>query len=616
MRILTVSFFDDNYGDMLIRICFDRLLKVAMKNLGFDELDYVIYNMNIKEIDADRIAGADLVLFSGGALFGFNNLGSFDAIDTITAIADEHSVPVVFSSIGINNMHANEQSGERLNEILMRRCIKAMSVRESAEIFVPFAEGCDFEIVSVCDPAVWAKHVYRKDVQEVRKAKDRKIVGLNIVRGGLFKANFKAWSLDDEAKFIKKLVAMLEEKEIDYRLFSNGSVLDTNSMMYIAKHLEIPDEKLICPDSTKEVVRAIAGFDAVTAIRLHAGIISYALDIPSINLVWNEKIPHFYRNIGHPERAIEIGGRRPLSDDPDGSQPKLSLAEITLQSICELLYDVDYHADDAYLMSLYRYLFTTLGKIFHRNTDDKEYPFETVSHMMGLQESDIGDDITDYRTKLSRSRYCYHVLSERNHQLRYRNIKLQRYLREIYRSPYYRSYHFLTGLLKIREPVRYEPAVMEDLDRVRDLFNAATANLQIQKIPQWDENYPTDADFTPDIQSGRMQLVYKGKRLAAVYTLTGNAPDRFLEAQWNHPDESSMTLIRLALHPDCEAFGMPKKILTHIITELKDAGIQNLHAEVCQRNTYDSKLYQKMGFVKVGETILFGKLYDLMELHL
>ena len=88
MKILTISFFDDNFGDMLIRICFDRLLTVAMKNLGYSDGDFVIDNMHIKEIDEEKIASADLILFSGGAMFGFNNLGSFDAIDAITAIAE------------------------------------------------------------------------------------------------------------------------------------------------------------------------------------------------------------------------------------------------------------------------------------------------------------------------------------------------------------------------------------------------------------------------------------------------------------------------------------------------------------------------------------------------
>lgn len=394
MKILTVSFFDDNFGDMLIRICFDRLLKVALKNLGISEGEYSIDNMHIKTPDEEKITSADLILFSGGAMFGFNNLGSFDAIDRITALAQEKNIPVVFSSLGINNMHADGESGARLNAILRRPCVRAMSVRESADIFAPFADDCSFEVVSVCDPAVWAKHIYRREIQEEKGAKERRIVGLNVVRGGLFKANGNKWTLDSEEQYYKKLCALFDENGIEYRFFTNGSVLDNNSMEYITKRIGIPADKLITPDCTREVVRAIGGFDAVLAIRMHSSIISYALDVPSINLVWNEKIPHFYQSIGCPDRALALENSTP---------------EVVLRLTQELLDDQGYKADESYLMTLYDFLYATLGTILNKPAESP-YSIAEVSHMLGMQESGVDDDMLDYRTKLSRSRYCYRVL--------------------------------------------------------------------------------------------------------------------------------------------------------------------------------------------------------------
>ena len=426
MKILTISFFDDNFGDMLIRICSDRLITVALKNLGCDDSDFAIENMHIKEINEEKIASADLILFSGGAMFGFNNLGSFDAIDAITALADEKGIPVVFSSLGINNMHANEESGARLNAILTRKCVRAMSVRETADVFTPFAGGCDFAIESVCDPAVWAKHVYRKEVQEVKSAKKRRIVGLNVVRGGLFKANGIKWTLDDEAAYFKELVRLFEQKGIEYRFFTNGSVLDNNSMSYIAKQIGVSDEMLITPDSTREVVRAIAGFDAVLAIRMHSAIISYALDVPSIDLIWNEKIPYFYKNTGYPDRALEM---------------EMCTPEVVLRMTQELLDDRGFKANDDYLMTLYGYLYRTLAAILKKPAD-KPYDFAEVSHLMSMQESGVEDDLTDYRTKIRRGRYCYQVLfnadMDRRHQIRdlKKEVKANKKLADEYKQKY------------------------------------------------------------------------------------------------------------------------------------------------------------------------------------
>lgn len=426
MKILTISFFDDNFGDMLIRICFDRLLTVALKNLGYTDDDYVIDNMHIKEIDEEKVASADLIFFSGGAMFGFNNLGSFDAIDAITSLADEKGIPVVFSSLGINNMHANDESGARLNAILRRKCVRAMSVRETVDAFTPFTEGCGFEVVSVCDPAVWTKHIYRNEVLEIKKAKTHRLVGLNVVRGGLFKANDKKWTLDNEAAYFGGLVKLFDEKGIDYRFFTNGSVLDNNSMAYIARQIGVSDDKLISPDSTREVVRAIAGFDTVLAIRMHSAIISYALDIPSIDMVWNEKIPYFYQNIGYPDRALEMEYCTP---------------EVVLRMTQDLLDDRGFKADENYLMTLYTFLYQTLDEILNKPAESP-FSFTDVSHLMSMQESGIKDDITDYRTKLSRGRYCYQALfrsdMERRAQIRElkKEVKSLKKLSDEYKSKY------------------------------------------------------------------------------------------------------------------------------------------------------------------------------------
>src|SRR5690606_25962164 len=48
----------------------------------------------------------------------------------------------------------------------------------------------------------------------------------------------------------------------------------------------------------------ISKFSVVIAARLHANIIAYSLDIPSIGLVWNDKLTFFGNKIGVPERFI------------------------------------------------------------------------------------------------------------------------------------------------------------------------------------------------------------------------------------------------------------------------------------------------------------------------
>ena len=381
MRILVISFYDDNFGDMLIRMCFDRILRIVMKNLGISDEGYAARHMHIKHVCDSDVAQSSLVIFAGGAMFGENYLGTYDCIDRITSVAQEHDVPVVFSSIGINNNRAKADSIEKLSAVLRRPCVKAMSTREAVEAFEAYTKDCGFAPVQVCDPAVWTQYLYAGEIKQAREAKQGRIVGINFVRGGLFKDNGHSWTLTKEERCLNGLRKLLENREIDYRFFTNGSLYDNNSLQHFASACHIPGEKVCYPDNTREVVSAVAGCDAVIAIRMHASIISYALGVPSVNLVWNEKIPYFYSAIGHPERALAI----------DEAEPELLFDQAAI-----LLEERDYRPDRAYMMSLYHFLLDTLAQqLCLKRTES--YGFERVCEEFALTPATVCDDIADYR---------------------------------------------------------------------------------------------------------------------------------------------------------------------------------------------------------------------------
>ena len=97
---------------------------------------------------------------------------------------------------------------------------------------------------------------------------------------------------------------------------------------------------------------------------MHLSIISYALDVPSVNLVWNDKIPFFYQNIGYPDRAISI-------EDWN--------AEDVLKRLSEMENDSSYTPDKDYLMSLYDFIFSVIRDFIGVSADSfAKYDFEDV----------------------------------------------------------------------------------------------------------------------------------------------------------------------------------------------------------------------------------------------
>lgn len=388
MNILIVWYEDDNFGDNLIRICFEQLLRVALKNLDIDANECNIDCMPLKKIDYELIRGADVIFFAGGGLFGLSYLNFFDYLDEITRVAEKWKIPVVFSSIGINNMDATPETERKLRDILERKCIVAVSVRENLELFKEYAQNSTFDVELVSDPGTWTKYVYADKIEKIKK---EEVIGINVVRGGLFKDNKRDWKLGKEIDYLNELRKILDDASLKYKFFTNGSFLDNNALKYYASKNDIPNEQLILPDCTSDLIKAVAGFNFVVGIRMHSSIISYAMETPCVNLIWNDKIPLFYQYINMPDRAIDLN-------------------EWNADNIFHIISNdnSDFRINQEYLMSLYIYIYDTVSKIKRIDKEKhKIYSFYEVCEELRKMHFLEDNDILDLRAKVQKGQNHY-----------------------------------------------------------------------------------------------------------------------------------------------------------------------------------------------------------------
>ncbi|MBQ7371236.1 MAG: polysaccharide pyruvyl transferase family protein [Blautia sp.] len=391
MKILVVSYYDDNYGDMLIRICFTSILKIVLKNLEIPEESCDIRCMPLKVIDEEAVCTSDIIFFAGGALFGFNYENFFTSMERIIQLADEHAIPVVFSSMGANHGQASSENDSQLYRLLQKNCIRAISVRDNPAFFRKYCPNEQIPISQVCDPAVWTGYVYKKELPAC-PPHEKPVIGINVARGGLFRDNGHDWGLSDEVRYLDEIRQKLEEAGMDYRFYTNGSLLDNNTLRYFAEVKEVPLKNLLFNQTTRDLVHAIAGFDAVLAIRMHSSIISYSMGVPAVNLIWHEKIPLFYTAIGRPDRAIPLEN---WSADDLISR----LGEFTV-SLSEKPAAVP---DPAYAMSLYDFLFDRLRPFAAANdlsAPPKPFSFEEITALLEKQAVPLEEDLTDLRRKV------------------------------------------------------------------------------------------------------------------------------------------------------------------------------------------------------------------------
>jgi polysaccharide pyruvyl transferase WcaK-like protein len=102
------------------------------------------------------------------------------------------------------------------------------------------------------------------------------------------------------------IIGELEKRGYKWKLFTNGFGDDYVFAEELLERLDLDRDTYLGPKITgnKELVEQIAGFKAVIAARLHANIISTSLRVPTVALVWNEKINYFADIIGCRERYL------------------------------------------------------------------------------------------------------------------------------------------------------------------------------------------------------------------------------------------------------------------------------------------------------------------------
>lgn len=389
LRIATVSFVDDNFGDVLIRVSFLALLDVALENHGLTSEDYELVPLSLKGFEESQLEGCDAIFFAGGGLFGQSYLGFYEHMDRITTAAETRGIPVVFSSMGLNNMGADDGRVDAIAHIVNKRCVRALAVRENLPLFQEVSRGAQFEVRQVADPAVWTKYVYG-----LTDVVPDGTIGINVVRGGLFKANNRRWGLSHEMDYLADLVSHAQSRGLTPKLYTNGSLGDNYVLQFFAEKHGIPDEQVIRPQTTREVVQAISARSKIASIRMHSSIIAYSFGIPTAALEWNDKLPHFYEAIGHPERVLPF-------DRWDAEQTFQILDQASPAPEEDPNY-VDY------LMSTYAYIHEALGAhVLGSDATSQRYDFPSVADSLVARSGLVDSDEFDLRHKLGKAENSY-----------------------------------------------------------------------------------------------------------------------------------------------------------------------------------------------------------------
>lgn len=281
-----------------------RVMRVIATKLGWDK--QYIYGKRCIEHDAGRIEGIadgdwDLAVFAGGQIFMDDLiLYARNAVERL----NQRGIPVIMNACGTGPSYSGKLQ-RMLAETLCMPNVKAVSCRDNTGLV---NRWCGQEIVvSTSDPALRAGEVYG-----VEKNRNTDTVGLGI----MFPRSLNSKQV---ISFWKKVIRALDDRGISWMAFTNGNEAD---MEFARLILEDRTEQLCpAPENPEELVRTISNFGGLISFRLHSHIIAASLDIPTVAVVWDDKLLRFFEKLGCPERCVRV------SEDPGRVLDALELAQ-------------------------------------------------------------------------------------------------------------------------------------------------------------------------------------------------------------------------------------------------------------------------------------------------
>lgn len=240
--------------------------------------------------------------YSWGGIIKFRYQKFYQYIDTITYFAQEHTIPVVFFAVGVEGYDNTWKECKILENALKRTCVKQISTRDNLKILTDFYQiSNQIAITKIADSAIFASDVYN-----IRKKSPDNLIGLGMIREGIFLSNGIDIGFEELTSFWLSVITELEQLGIEWRIFTTGWPSDMkfvqNFLLTIGRSSELESKVILQNGTAQGLVETISNFSGVIAGRLHANIISYSLDIPSVGIVWNEKLTAWGNTIGYPER--------------------------------------------------------------------------------------------------------------------------------------------------------------------------------------------------------------------------------------------------------------------------------------------------------------------------
>lgn len=143
-------------------------------------------------------------------------------------------------------------------------------------------------------------------------------------------------------------------------------------------------------------------------------------------------------------------------------------------------------------------------------------------------------------------------------------------------------------------------AQKQDLESIFAMFSEAIDEMKRNSLDQWDNAYPDKNLLEEDIDRSQLYIGSADGIIVSAYVLNQECDDQYVNGTWKYPNSKYYVIHRLCVSPIFQNKGIGRLTMLHIENEIKKIGIETIRLDVFALNTYAIRMYEKLGYIKVG----------------
>ncbi|MDP4108992.1 MAG: GNAT family N-acetyltransferase [Bacillota bacterium] len=163
------------------------------------------------------------------------------------------------------------------------------------------------------------------------------------------------------------------------------------------------------------------------------------------------------------------------------------------------------------------------------------------------------------------------------------------------------------------QAVNFRKAAQNDLKNIMQVYEAAVKRMDELGIHQWDEVYPSESIVKADIRNKELYIGFSGNSIVSVFTLNPMHNKEYETGDWQYDNVRYSVIHRLCVNPACQNKGVGTQTMKYIEDTFRNENIEAVRLDAFSQNPAALRLYEKLGYKKVGEVLFRKGLFFLFE---